>query len=255
PGNAPPTPLAQGPTGAHPFRGSPAERWADGRAGITVPAARATGWMDEARVAAALAGTVDFLAASNLDPGVLRGERPREAIALMNPHQRDVREFLKTALGRTPTREQNPLHLFSRFDTSLVRPATKVVKTRGRLDFREGRNGALRVTSDVTFVYALERAGGGEVTRTIVRRELVVDWDDPSKIITEPGTFSLVSFKSFSSNGGCDKTNPLYTPAFDSDRAAGKDTGATGPERDPYDRGESLDTLTTSDKCGAVSRI
>ncbi|WP_431034620.1 hypothetical protein ACQYWQ_12920 [Streptomyces sp. P6-2-1] len=254
PENAPATPPAMKPTGAHPFRGSPAARWADGRAGITVPAARATGWMSRKQVADALADTVDFLAASNLDPAVLRGERPREAIDLINPRQKDIQEFLKTAFGRTPTREHNPLRLFSRFDTSLVQPATKVVKTRGRLDFREGTNGALRVTSDVTFVYALERAGGGEVTRTIVRRELVVNWDDPSKVITEPGTFSLVSFKSTSTNGGCDQKNPVFAPTFDSDRAAGSVEGS-GPEKDPYDRSESLDTMKDSDECGAASRI
>ncbi|MFJ4697108.1 hypothetical protein ACIP5N_02920 [Streptomyces sp. NPDC088768] len=254
PENAPATPLAKGPTGAHPFRGSPAARWADGRDGITVPGARATGWMSKAQVADALADTVDFLAASNLDPAVLRGERPREAIALINPHQKDMREFLKTAFS-APTREQNPLHLFSRFDTTLVQPATKVIKTRGRLDYRAAKNGAVQVTSDVTFVYALERAGGGEVTRTIVRRELVVNWDDPSRIITEPGTFSLVSFKSVSANGGCDKAKPVYAPTFDSDRATGKDVEATGPEKDPYDRSEDVGTLSDSDECGAVSRL
>ena len=35
----------------------------------------------------------DFLVASSLDPRVLRGERPKKAIALLNPHQKGVQAF------------------------------------------------------------------------------------------------------------------------------------------------------------------
>lgn len=149
PTDAPPVEAARRPTLAEPFKGSPAVHWADGPAGITVPAARPTGWMNKAQVEKALRQTRDFLVASSLDPGVLGGERPTRAIALINPHQKDVKDYLAGAFG-TPTEQNDPLLLFSRFDPSYARIAGGIVKTRGRMTFREGEHGALRVTTDVT---------------------------------------------------------------------------------------------------------
>jgi hypothetical protein len=239
--SGPPAQMAadQQPTLEKPFNGSPAARWSDGTAGIHLPEARATGWMSKAEVAQALDSTRDFLAASSLDPAVLRGERPTEAMALINPHQSDVQDFLKKAFG-SPDRENNPILLFSRFRSSDVRPAGDVVKTRGRVTFREGEKGAVEVSTDVTYVYPVARAtdGSDEVARTIVRREVVVSWDDPAKIVIEPGTFSLVSFQVDTTNGGCDTYTGYLTPKFLAERAASG--GGDGPAADPYDRSTSL---------------
>ncbi|WP_030549306.1 hypothetical protein [Streptomyces albus] len=229
----------QRPTLEEPFRGSPAARWGDGTAGISMPAARATGWMSKEEVARALDRTRDFLAASSLDPGVLRGERPREAIALINPHQKDVQDYLAAAF-RAPSRENDPRMLFSRFDKAEVRLAGDVVKTRGRITYREGERGAVEVTADVTYVYPVVRAaeGSDEVARTIVRRETVMSWDDPEKVVTEPGTFSLVSYTADTANGGCDTFTGYLVPEFADERGGAGD----GPEVDPYDRSTSMDT-------------
>ncbi|MCL3993801.1 hypothetical protein [Streptomyces lavenduligriseus] len=234
PTQAPPAEEAQRPTAREPFRGSPAARWASGAAGITVPKARAVGWMSTAEVERALARSRDFLVASSLDRGVLRGERPEKAIALINPHQRDVQDLLKTAF-RTPGEKSDPLLLFSRFRPSQARLVGSVVKTRGRLTYQEGERGALQVTADVTFVYPVTRAdagGGDEIVRTIIRRELVMSWDDPDKVITKPGTFSIVSYKYTMTNGGCGAPTGYFTPPFGADRRADE----AGGEIDPYDR-------------------
>ncbi|TPQ18373.1 hypothetical protein [Streptomyces sporangiiformans] len=231
---------AQLPTVKQPFRGSPAARWGDGTAGIQLPAARATGWMSKEQVGQALDRTRDFLAASSLDSGVLRGERPTKAIALLNPHQRDVQDYLATSF-RAPSRENDPLLLFSRFEKAKVRLVGDVVKTRGRITYREGERGAVEVTTDVTYVYPVVRAAAGsdEVARTIVRREVVMSWDDPAKVVIERGTFSLVSYKVNTTNGGCDTFTGYLTPEFNAERTA---TGSgDGPEVDPYDRSKSMD--------------
>jgi hypothetical protein len=232
---------AQPPTMRKPFRGSPAARWGDGTAGIGLPEARATGWMSKGQVARALEETRDFLAASSLDPGVLLGERPRKAIALINPHQRDVRDYLATAF-RSPSRENDPLLLFSRFEDTKVRLVGDVVKTRGLITYREGKRGAVEVTTDVTYVYPVVRAAAGsdEVARTIVRREIVMSWDDPAKVVIEPGTFSLVSYKVDTTNGGCDTFTGYLTPEFSAERATSR--AGDGPEVDPYDRSTSMET-------------
>ncbi|MGW0315153.1 hypothetical protein [Streptomyces flavidovirens] len=253
-------PPAQGsdqlPTINEPFRGSPANQWGNGSEGIYLPEARATGWMSQEQVAQALNRTQDFLTASNLDPGALRGERPSKAIALINPHQRDVQDYLAAAF-RTPGRDSDPLLLFSRFAPAKARLVGNVVKTRGRITYREGERGALEVTADVTYVYPAQRAttGSDEVARTIVRREIVMSWDDPSKVVTEPGTFSLVSYKADTTNSGCDNSTGYFIPEFRAERAV------TGPGEaravDPYDRSTSMDTRMRESRegeCGTAAR-
>lgn len=246
------------PTLAEPFRGSPAARWADGAAGITVPPAKATGWMDTRQVERALRQSKDFLVAAGLDARVLRGERPTKAIALLNPHQKDVQKYLRTALSSsTPSPRNDPLLLFSRFQPKQARPAGDVVKTRGRLTYREGKRGALEVTADVTFVYpVIPAADGGrnaEVVRTIVRREVVMSWDDPAKVITEPGTMSLVSYTLDMTNGGCSDPTGYFVPPFG---AADKQRADEDRRIDPYDRSKPVDTDdgSTATDCATATR-
>ncbi|MFE7168696.1 hypothetical protein [Streptomyces sp. NPDC057616] len=257
PSQPPPTEAAaEQPTVEEPFRGSPAAQWGDGTTGIGMPEARATGWMTKAQVAQVLKKSRDFLAASSLDRGVLRGERPTKAIALINPHQRDVQDYLAAAF-RTPSKKNDPLLLFSRFEKTKVRLVGDVVKTRGRITYREGDRGAVEVTSDVTYVYPVVRAAAGsrEVARTIVRREVVMSWDNPAKIVIEPGTFSLVSYKVDTTNGGCDTYTGYLTPKFGSERAASRP--GDGAEVDPYDRSTSMDKRMQESGdagCGTATR-
>ncbi|MGW2261369.1 hypothetical protein ACWCXE_26735 [Streptomyces sp. NPDC001780] len=252
PTQAPPAEPAQRPTREEPFRGSPAASWASGAAGITVPKAGAVGWMSAAEVERALARSRDFLVESGLDRGVLRGERPEKAIALINPHQKDVQDLLRTAF-RTPSEKSDPLLLFSRFQPSRTHLVGDVVKTQGRLTYREGERGALQVTADVTFVYPVTPADAGddEIVRTIVRRELVLSWDDPGKVITEPGTFSIVSYKYDMTNGGCGAPTGYFVPPFGTDRRATE----AGTEVDPYDRSVPVGRGESSgDECGKATR-
>ncbi|MFD4630288.1 hypothetical protein ACFVYR_20895 [Streptomyces sp. NPDC058284] len=246
---------AQAPTLQEPFRGSPAARWGEGADGIHVPAARATGRMSQAQVAQALQKSRDFLAASSLDPGVLRGEYPGRAIALVNPDQQDVQSYLAAAFSK-PSKENDPLLLFSRFEKEKVRLVGDVVKTRGRMTFSEGERGAVKVSTDVTYVYPVVRADGGrdEVARTIVRREIVMSWDDPAKVRIKPGTFSLASYKVDATNGGCDEyTGGHFIPAFG---AEGESAGS-GPAVDPYDRSTTMDERMREAEnagCGSATR-
>ncbi|MFF7386512.1 hypothetical protein [Streptomyces griseoluteus] len=245
-------PDARRPTAQDPFRGSPAAAWASGAAGITTPKrAGAVGWMSAAEVDRALTRSRDFLVASSLDRGVLRGERPEKAIALINPHQKDVQHLLRTAF-RAPGEKNDPLLLFSRFQPARAHLVGDVVKTRGALTYREGERGALEVTADVTFVYPVARTGGDdEILRTIVRRELVLSWDDPDKVHTEPGTFSIVSYKYDMTNGGCGTPTGYLVPPF----GPGHHADASGEEVDPYDRDTPFGRGgRAGDECGRATR-
>ncbi|MFI9154681.1 hypothetical protein [Streptomyces sp. NPDC053367] len=254
PREAPGAEPALRPTLDDPFRGSPAARWADGAAGITVPAARATGWMDAAQVEEALLRSRDFLVAAGLDPRVLRGERPAKAIALLNPHQEDVQRYLRTSLSSArPTEETDPLLLFSRFRPQQTRLVGDVVRTRGRLMYREGKRGAVEVTADVTFVYPVTPAGDGgpdaQVLRTVVRREVVMSWDDPARVVTEPGTLSLLSYTLEVTNGGCSAPTGYFVPPFG---AAGEQHTDETRRLDPYDRSKPL--APAGDGCATATR-
>ncbi|MGW1776505.1 hypothetical protein [Streptomyces sp. NPDC002104] len=253
PTQVPPASSAQRPTRDEPFRGSPAENWASGAAGITVPQAAVVGRMSAAEVEQALGRSRDFLVAANLDPAVLRGERPEKAIALINPHQKDVQDVLASAFD-SPSEKNDPLLLFSRFRPSHAQLVGDVVKTRGRLTYQAGEYGGLRVTADVTFVYPVTRAGGGgddEIERTIVRRELVLSWDNPDKVLTVPGTFSVLSYKYNMTNAGCGAPTGYLTPSFGTDRR----TTGEGTEMDPYDRsGPLVRDESPVDACGRATR-
>lgn len=257
PSGAPASQDARQPTLDEPFRGSPAERWADGAAGITVPAARATGWMSREQVERALADTRDFLVASGVDADVLRGERPKKAIAYINPRQPDMRTFLTRAFAE-PGEKYDPTLLFSRFDPERVRLVGDVVKVRGRMTYEEGERGALKVTTDVTYVYPVVKAeaGSDEVTRVIVRREVVASWDDPAKVMIDEGTFDLASFDTDTTNAGCDVRSGYLTPTFDSDRSSSGAQPHDGATVDPYDRSVSMDERmrAASKGCGTATR-
>ena len=126
-------------------------------------------------------------------------------------------------------------------------PLFERARTRGRLTYREGKRGALEVSADVTFVYPVVRAEGArdEVVRTVVRRETVMSWDDPGKVVTEPGTFSLLSYRLHVTNGGCG----YFPPPFGEDRPE----ATTGDEIDPYDRSRELRD-GSGDQCDKATR-
>ncbi|MFD5323889.1 hypothetical protein [Streptomyces sp. NPDC127092] len=244
------------PTLREPFKGSPALRWADGAAGIELPAAKATGWMSKAQVADALKKSKEFLVAANLDPAVIKGGKPAAALALVDPKQPDVLADLEKSLT-APTEENDPTSLFSRFDPKDVRQAGTVVKTRGRMTVEAGRGedaGAVLIRADYTFVYPLVKSapGSDEVTRTIVRRTVVFGLSDPEEFEVTKGRLAIWEWNANVGNSACDRNDGFLHPQFDSDLAADPDAEPAGPEEDPYDRSKDLDQL--SQECGTVSR-
>ncbi|MFD9292866.1 hypothetical protein ACFWBV_32330 [Streptomyces sp. NPDC060030] len=234
------------PTREEPFRGSPALRWADGAAGIQTPAAEAVGGMSKDEVEQALRATRQLLVAANLDPSTLRGEKPEEALELLDPLQKGERTRLERSLAE-PGEGQDPLMLFSRFDPDETRLVGDVVKTRGRMTFEAGPTGSVEVHADYTFVYPLMRAGGDEVARTIVRRKLTTALHDPERFVATPGKLSVVTSQQNVGNTACEVNDGFLHPSFPSDRT---DPERKGPDVDPYDRSE----WQPDGSCGTVTR-
>ncbi|MFF1719023.1 hypothetical protein [Streptomyces sviceus] len=249
---APSAEPSQVPTLDDPFAGSPAKRWADGAAGIAVPKAKAVGGRSEAKVEQALELTKKLLVESNLAPATLRGERPRAALDVLDPLQKDVRGLLETGL-RKPDEKHDPLWMFSRFDPEEVRPVGDVVKTRGRMTFKAGDHASVAVHADYTFVYPVVQTNGStEVTRTIIRRILDVEISDPAKYQVTPGKLTVVKWDQDFNNSACEVYDGYLHPSFSSSEPTGP--APTGPTSDPYDRSKPLDT-DRDKSCGTVSRV
>ncbi|MFJ3701242.1 MULTISPECIES: hypothetical protein [unclassified Streptomyces] len=234
------------PTTAQPFRGSPALRWADGAEGIEMPQAKAVGGMSRDEVEQALRTTRQFLVEANLDPATLRGEKPEEALDLLDPLQKGERKRLEQSLAE-PGEERDPLVMFTRFDPDEIRLVGDVVKTRGRMTFEAGPTGSVEVRADYTFVYPLVRVGEDEVARTIVRRELTMALHDPEKFVATAGKLSVISAQQNVGNTACEVDDGFLHPSFPGD---GPGPSPTGPDVDPYYRGE----WQPDGECGTVTR-
>jgi hypothetical protein len=254
-----PEPGAVGlPTRAEPFRGSPALSWADGADGIELPPAKAVGDMSERDVASALRLTKELLVASHLDAAVLRGERPERAIALLDPQSPGLTARLKRSLS-DPSREDDPLTLFTRFDPDEARVIDDAVKVRGEMTYAAGDPGTVEVHADYTFAYAVERAGSddaddrtvGLVDRTIIRRDVTMMLADPERWEATEGRLLPQSYYADFGNTACEVYDGYLHPSFAGSSATG--SPATGPEVDPYDRSEPLPG-DGSTACGRVTR-
>ncbi|MFD7260673.1 hypothetical protein [Streptomyces sp. NPDC059874] len=249
----PPSVDPDAPTLQEPFRGSPALQWADGAAGIELPAAEAVGGMSQEKVADALAKAKQFLVATNLDPAALRGERPAAALALLDPKDDETSALVDKSLAK-PGKEQDPLSLITRYNPAELKLVGDVVKVRGRMWLEPGKEaGQANVLADFTFVYPLVKAAAGadQVERTIVRREITFSIADPRKWEATAGRLWLDTYRVDIANSACDVYDGYVHPAFDADPV----TGATpsGTPEDPYDRSKSIDA-TRQEGCGSVSR-
>ncbi|MFF7329973.1 hypothetical protein [Streptomyces sp. NPDC008150] len=253
---APPDQVAPGtPTMDRPFAGSPAERWADGESGIVLPKAHAVAGFSKAQVRKALEQTRTLLVSGSLDLNTLQGSRPKAAFDVLDPMQKDLLATLNTALS-APDKAHDPVALFSRFDPGAVRLAGIVVKTRGRMTLKEGKNGSVSVHADYSFVYPVVRPDDSaqEVTRTVVRRVLDVGLQDPARYMVTPGRIDIEGYRYDASNSACGVFDGYLHPGFSTTGADATGDPATGPTADPYDRSGELDSESDA-PCGTASRI
>ncbi|MFJ8160559.1 hypothetical protein ACIRBY_06475 [Streptomyces sp. NPDC096136] len=242
------------PTLKEPFRGSPAAQWAEGAAGIEVPAAEDVNGVPRERVAEGLALAKRFLVAANLDPAVLRGERPAAALDLLDPKDTGRREETARAYEH-PSREHDPLELFTRYDPAELKPVGEVVKVRGRMWVEAGEKpGQADVKVDYSFVYPFVKIGGNpeDVARTVVRREATFQVFHGRERGAPEGRLWLYGAAQDIANSACDRPDGYLHPGFFSDP---RDSGPapSGTPVDPYDRSKGIDT-GRPEGCGTASR-
>lgn len=172
---------------ADPFDGSPAQGWADGAAGITIPAARAHGPYTTAQVRSAYKTTRKLLIAGNLDRPTLLGGAPTAFADLLPRQERS--QFLGGLHTRALYKdgsEQNTRTWVSSFAPGSVSFVTTVIKVRGTMSAStatESGTVVLRITFDYLFVYAVEPPGDPADWMRIVQQQYgsvdFAQWDDP----------------------------------------------------------------------------
>ncbi|MCX5212957.1 hypothetical protein OG689_27415 [Kitasatospora sp. NBC_00240] len=162
---------------AAPFAGLPAG-YKDGSIGLGVPAGAATAHYTRVEVTRALDTAQRYLVASALAPRTL-----------VQGVTTDVRGFVTTGEQvqfdqsvSTPRDDQHHAATgwMVRFDPSKIALAADTVKVAGTVRIDEADDGALQITTDHTFVYAVRAADGpatGPVTLLSVRRELRMEFD------------------------------------------------------------------------------
>ena len=171
---------------ADPFSGTPAEHWADGAAGITIPAARVHGPYTAAQVRSAYETTRQLLIAGNLDWPTLRGGAPKAFEKLLI--KSELKQFLAglhtTKVDKSGGNE-NTRGWITTFAPGSTKFVTTVVKVHGTMKasvVTESGGPVLRITVDYLFVYVVEPPGDPAGWMRVVQQQSgTVDfarWDD-----------------------------------------------------------------------------
>jgi hypothetical protein len=157
-----------------PFSGTPAEHWADGAAGITIPVARAHGPYAAAQVRSAYETTRDLLIAGNLDWPTLRGWAPKAFEKLLI--KSELKQFL-AGLHSTKVDKTGPPIIRAAGSPRSRRAAkfvTTVIKVHGTMKasvIHESGGPVLRITVDYLFVYVVEPPGDPADWMRIVQQQ------------------------------------------------------------------------------------
>jgi hypothetical protein len=227
--------VAVGPP-ADPFAGTPADHWANGAAGIVVPAARSHGEFTAAQVQAAYQETRKILIAENLDWPTLRGGAPTAFAGLLTSQQRSYFTQGLDKIGldshgfALSTRDW--VTSFAPGTTSFV---TTVVKVHGSMSAGEtvfsGKT-ALRVRVDYLFTYAVEPPGHPDDWMRIVVQDYdtwdFAQWDDPGGPL-EPWAAQAGGS---TAGGQCGMTDGYVHPAYPNGAQSG--VRPSGAPVNPY---------------------
>jgi hypothetical protein len=172
---------------ADPFLGTPAASFADGRAGIILPAAHAVGTFSAAQVRAAYVTTRKLLIAAGLNGPTLRGGSPAAFARLLTPQERNyfVRHLDQAGLDRKGLARSTRGWVAS-FAPGSAALAGNVIKVHGRMSARRAvasHRQVLQIHADYLFVYPVISPGRPATLMRVVLR-LGVDvnyaqWTDP----------------------------------------------------------------------------
>jgi hypothetical protein len=231
-----PVPAASAaPLPANVFAGTRADDWADGAAGIVLPAAHAVGPYSAAQVASAYATTERLLIAGNLDRSVLFGAKPTVFADLLAAPQRT--QFLAGLNATGVSKDGSPRNTHSWiavFAPGSAELIGDVIKVHGSLSAKVAHVSGMTVLAVVVnylFAYPVARPGTPADWMRIVDHETgsidFGNWQGPS------GPFAPESLTQTANAGAyCAFQDGYIHPDYPAPHIP--DTHATGPVVDPY---------------------
>jgi hypothetical protein len=240
----PPNPV--GPP-ADPFTGTPADPWANGAAGIALPAAAPVGPYTKAQVAYAYQTTRKLLSAANLNTQTLLGGAPTAFADLLTSPQRAT--FLsglnKVGLDKQgyPLSTRTWVMSFPPGDAQLI---GSVIKVHGSMHAKalkdSNGNYELHVYLDYLFVYPIEPPHqAANWMRVVDEDQGEVDFADWTGVTS---TFApWMDWGGSVSGADCGTTDGYQHPAYPVSAAAQPTASPTGTPVDPYVMGKALSGL------------
>jgi hypothetical protein len=238
---------------ADPFASTPADHWADGVAGITIPAAAPHGPFTASEVAAAYATTRKLLIAQNLDQKTLLGGAPTQFADVLTTQQRAqfTAGLDKIGLDKqgAPLSTRGWVTSFAPGTTVLIGTVIKVYGTMSaRSAVDQGRT-VLDIDVNYRFVYPVEPPHApADWMRVVGQVQGYIefeDWQDPGGPI-QPWVVTAVP----SDTGGrCGMTDGYIHPDYPG--GPPDKVQPSGTPMDPYSMKNDPDT---NEVCQAATR-
>ena len=230
---------------ADPFAGTPADHWADGAAGIVLPAAKPIGPYTTAQVKYAYQATRQLLAAGFLDSKTLAGGAPADFEGLLVSPQRAWFEqnLVKKGLDSHGVQlsSRSMIMSFSPGSTQLI---GNVIKVHGTMSARPASKGSeeLDVTVDYLFTYAAERPHRPEDwTRVVAEAAWTVAFGNWQGVTSTFAPWVNSNVSSGVSGIVCGESDGYQHPAYPTAAAQPNPSGSpTGKPLNPYVGGQSL---------------
>jgi hypothetical protein len=222
---------------ADPFAGSPAQTWADGAAGIVVPAAKPVGNFTTAQVAAAYQTARKLLIAADLNKPTLLGGPPTAFADLLNSQQR---ADLLGGLNKQGTTKAG-VSLSTRLWVTSFEPGTaeligNAIKVRGTMSAKSvSLSGmtALAITVNYLFDYAIEPpADPTDWMRFVVHAYGPFDfvrWQGAGSSL-QPWDETLLA----ETGSQCASTDGYRHPDYPSEHGSEPGPAPSGPAVNPY---------------------
>lgn len=245
-----PTAVLSGPP-ADPFENRPADHWADGAAGIVIPAARPVGKFTAAQVAQAYQTTKKLLIAANLDQQTLLGGAPNAFADLLTRQQRTefVSDLNKTGVDShdAPLSTRAWVVSFAPGTTALIGSVIKVHGTMTAQATAVAGRKVLAIDINYRFVYPVEPPRApADWMRVIGQVSGSVEFGDWAQARTSFEPFD--EFNESMAGDRCDVSDGFVHPDYPNSPA--DKVQASGPAIDPY----SMATPKRVSGCQAASR-
>ncbi len=242
-----------GPAANDPFAGTPADNYANGPEGITLPdraSLRDTQDFSATDIDNALTTARQILIEANLNPRTLRGGGPPMAVEdWLESADRDrmERTFGKPAVGGDPT------DFVTRFDPSQTELVGSVVKVKGTMTYRVLAPTRLAVYATYLFVYPVRPVNTtAPARRVVVRRFNEFDFYAPGTTPAAVNTPSAAASATGALGAGAAASPPppAVQPSVGQTPAA---VGPTAPAPPPAEPIPSSDADTSPIRVGATS--